>query len=332
MSHQIEADDQMMYAGQVPWHGLGIFVGDNAVDSATAIQAAGLDWKVKRVPMVAKITHERTGEVIEASTDEYYGIVRNKDCKVLGVVQGRYNVIQNEECFEFMDTVAGPTADVRYHTAGSLRGGKRVWMLAKLENHYIEPVKGDLTESYMLLSTSHDGSSSVHILWTGVRVVCSNTLAMAVAGKAKAGIKIRHTGNLEDKIKKAREILGLVIDQHDQYKEVTEYLARLSINTERANEFIDKVMPLPEGRKTTRAQNARDKVMELYESGLGTDIPGVRGTGWGMFNAYTEYLNHHMTYRNTAGNTAQDNRLNSLWYGKGAASMDQAKKALLEFV
>lgn len=327
MAHEVES---MMYAGEVPWHGLGEYVGDEAVDSRTALVKAGLDWKVKKVPLVAKIEHERTGQVIEAPTDEYFAVVRNKDCKVLGVVQGRYNVYQNEDCFEFMDTVTGPSGEIAYHTAGSLRGGKCVWILAKMKDMYIEPVKGDVTENYLLLSTSHDGTASLHVMYTPVRVVCANTLAMATRGNGKAGIKIRHTGDLKDKTKKAQEVLGLVVDEHNRYKEVTEFLASLRIDSKKVEEFLDGVMPLPEGRKPTRAMNARDKVVDLFENGMGTHIPGVRGTGWGLFNAYTEYLNHHKTYRNTEGNSADDNRLHSLWYGQGADAAQKAQKVLLE--
>lgn len=325
MAHEVES---MMYAGQVPWHGLGTYVGDKAVDAATAMKESGLDWRVKKVPLTASFVGN-DGRNYESKTDEYFGVVRNTDLKMLGVVESRYQVFQNKDCFDFMDSVVGPTADLEYHTAGSLRGGKTVWMLAKLKNFIIEPIKGDVTESFLLLSTSHDGSAALKQFFTPVRVVCANTLAQAMGSKT-GGMSIRHTGDLDGKVKQAQKVLGLVVDEKRKYKELTEYLAKLKIGSDDAEKFLDHLLPIPKDKNPTRTKNVRSKIVQLHEYGKGSDIPGVRGTGWGWFNAVTEYLNHEKTYKQMERTTSADNRLHSLWFGQGANMVEKAKRILVD--
>lgn len=326
MAHEVET---MMYVGETPWHGLGNYVGDEAVTADEAIIAAGLDWRVKKIPLDRVLFDGKNGETFEAHSEEHFAIVRNTDRKILGTCEGRYKCFTNQECFDFLDTVAGPTGELRYHTAGSLKGGKVVWMLAKLVNRTFEVVPGDVQDSFLLLSTSHDGSACIVPMFTPVRVVCANTLAQAMYTKNGKLFKIRHTGNLTNKIEQAQESLGLVVIQQDKYQEVCKYLAGLSMNKAKADSFLKELLP----GEATRTENVRTRILELFEGGMGTHIPGVRGTAWGMYNAVTEYTNHEKNYRNSGKqkgkDTTADNRLHSIWYGPANDLAQKAQRILV---
>ena len=154
--------ESMFSVREKPWHGLGTVVSE-ALTSAEALKEAGLDWRVYQQPIFTNF-----GKVIEG----YRANVRSTDDKVLGVVSDRYKVVQNDEAFEFTDELLGE--GVRYETAGSLQGGRKIWLLAKLPEMYV--MAGDRVSSYLVFSNTHDGSGAVRAAITPVRVVCNNTL------------------------------------------------------------------------------------------------------------------------------------------------------------
>lgn len=327
MAHEIEKDDSLFYAGAVPWHGMGKYVGENPVTTAEALEQSGLNWRVKKIPIQAAFTHQVTQQPIVAKTDEFFATVRNTDLKILGVVKSDYTVFQNQECFDFMDAVLGEFGKVRWHTAGSLRGGKHVWMLAQLTDLEYEVLHGDVIKNFVLLSTSHDGSCAVTAGHTDVRVVCANTRRLALAGmKGDGSIKIRHRSNIASKVEEAQRVLGLMTEQVKAVKEVNQWLAAQVVNKEYTKAFVNTMFPI-KGERTTRAENVQRDIYDLIDGGKGTEIAGVRGTRWGLLNAVTEYSNHHKTYRDmtaSSGTTADENRLWSLWYAEGRAMADEA--------
>ena len=152
-----------------PWHGLGTIVAE-APTSQNALQLAGLDWKVIQSPVYS------TYGVIEG----FKANIRDKDGAILGVVSDRYKVIQNKEAFAFTDALLG--AGVRFETAGSLQGGKKIWLLARLPREYI--IAGERISPYLVFSNTHDGSGAVRVAITPIRVVCNNTLNLAQIGRA----------------------------------------------------------------------------------------------------------------------------------------------------
>ena len=158
--------ESMFYVRETPWHGLGTRVME-APASKDALRLAGLDWKVLQEPV-----YTQSEELIKG----YKANVRDSDRKVLGVVTARYKVIQNEEAFSFTDALLGE--GVRYETAGSLQGGRKVWLLARLPHEYI--ISGEQISPYLVFSNTHDGSGAIKVALTPIRVVCNNTLNLAL--------------------------------------------------------------------------------------------------------------------------------------------------------
>lgn len=319
--------ETMMYTQDVPWHGLGTYVGEHPILSEEAIVAAGLDWHVEKSPAFAAVTVGEDEREVEA--EDWFFNVRTSDNRVLGAVQGRYEVLQNVEAFEFMDHLAGSQRLVRYHTAGSLQGGKHVWMLAELVGLTIEPVPGDETQPYLLLVNGHDGRMPLKVVFTSVRVVCQNTLNLALR-TSQTGITIRHTGKFDGKLKEARKVLGLARTEIEEFRDVARELALKQLGDKAWKAVLDELYPLPDGQDNTRRVNTRARLTSLFESGPGSDIPGVRGTAWGALQAVTDYTTHHRTTRGAGDDTKleREKRLESAWFGSGNAVNQKA----LEFL
>jgi phage/plasmid-like protein (TIGR03299 family) len=325
MSAEVES---MMYTEALPWHGLGEYVGDTPLLAEEAIVAAGLDWQVEKCPAFAAVTVGT--EEKEVLAEDHFLNVRTSDFKVLGAVQSRYQILQNSEAFEFMDRVTGADKLVRYHTAGSLQEGKHIWLLASITGLTIEPVPGDVTEPYILLVNGHDGRMSLKALFTSVRVVCQNTLNMALSS-SKKGITIRHTGKMKDKIHAAREVLGFARKEFELYGELSSTLASKKMGDKVFDDFLDQLVPLPKGDTNGRKIAVREKLTELFVSGPGTEIPGVRGTAWGALQAVTDFTGHHRSTRGAGKDEAKqrEKRLEAVWFGSGNDLNQRALKILV---
>lgn len=331
MAHNI---DTMAYYGERPWHGLGVEL-QGVATAAEMIKAAGLDWRVNLHPL-------RTVGGIEVP--EHFAVIREDRKSSLGVVGKMFRPVQNVEAFDFFDAVVGDGQAV-YHTAGSLGIGEKVWVLAKLPGE-LTPVEGDRVEKFLLLTNGHDGGFALRALFTPVRVVCQNTLNLALGqvwdanttgglsmkpkeGKEKEGVAIRHVGDMKAKMEEARRILGLATRYYDALGQTFSRLAGFKISVKQASAVLDCLFPIKETERTTRDSmvgNAgiQQKVRGFMEKGAGTEIAGVRGTGWGLYNAVTEYVDHGRT---TTGKTELEktaNRLESQWFGSGAKVKQQA--------
>ena len=185
--------ESMMYVREKPWHGLGTRV-EEAPTSTDALRMAGLDWSVV----------QRNIQVCGgAKIKNYKANIRDSDGTVLGVVSDRYKIVQNAEAFEFTDSLIG--GEVRYETAGSLNGGRKIWLLAKLPE---TEIVGDKTEPYLCFSNTHDGSGAIRVCMTPIRVVCNNTLNLAL-DTAKRAWSVRHTGDMQSKMYEARACLEM---------------------------------------------------------------------------------------------------------------------------
>ena len=195
--------ETMFSVRETPWHGLGRIIMD-APASREALELAGLDWQVE-----SRNIYSGTGSMIPG----YRANVRSTDDAVLGVVSDRYRIVQNEEAFQFTDDLLGE--GVTYETAGSLQGGKKVWMLARLPRKYL--IAGDQVEPYLVIFNSHDGSSGVKVAMTPIRVVCQNTLNLAL-NTAKRSWTARHTENVLLRVQDARETLQL--DSNKLYENI----------------------------------------------------------------------------------------------------------------
>ena len=288
MAHEIET---MMYSGEVPWHGLGTFVGQAPVTSEVALRESGLDWSVSKVPLQT---------AFNTPINTHVAVERDTDGKVLGVVGAKYRPLQNTEAFSFLDSLV-EDGSMRYHTAGSLRGGSRVWLLGKIGEHEVVP--NDRVDQYLMLYNSHDGSSALRVLWTEVRVVCANTARMALSSaKASDGVAVRHTVGMDRKVAEAAKVLGLAKSAAEVTADYHKRLAATAWTDSDFKAFLESLIPdretLEKGQRNTRRENVRGDLLDLWSGkAIGSEIAGVSGTAWAAYNAVTEYVNHHSTVK-----------------------------------
>jgi phage/plasmid-like protein (TIGR03299 family) len=324
MAHELSttADGRtaMMYCGEAPWHGLGTRL-DAPATAAEAIAAAGLDYEVTLTPM--------------ATTDglpvpQRRAVVRADTRVVLGVVSDRFVPVQNRQAFGFLDALVAE-GGLRYHTAGALGQGERIWLLAKLPEQIRVRGGDDLVDKYLLLSNAHNGSAALRVLFTPVRVVCANTLSLAHRQGAGEGVSIMHKGDLEAKIRQAQQVLGLAQRFFDDAAAVIDRLAGYSPSSAQLTAYFRELYPDPEENKNNgRAAKARAELQRLFEEGVGHDQPGVKGTAWAAYNAVTEYVDHHRSARGLDDRDRASRRLDSIWFGHGAQVKERAWNLALE--
>ena len=293
MAHAVET----MFSANVPaWHQLGV-VTKGALTSAEAIEKAGLDWEVHLKPLFTGGI-DPSGEELLIDVPNYFATVRDLDDSVLGVVGNRYTPIQNIECFDFMDTVVDDS-DAMYETAGSLHNGRIVWMLLNL-NKSVQ-VDEDVTDNYLLLTNSHDGSSSLKGLTTPIRVVCANTLRMAL-GDMRNSFSFRHTKNLTGKVAQARSILTQSYNYVDAFQLEMEKLLDTEVNNDRFQEIMDTVLPIPEPtaenvKAVTRVTNIRGEISSLFNK---PEFETQKNTAWALINATSNYEQWRASIRGKA--------------------------------
>lgn len=308
----------MFYHKEVPWHKKGVKL-DHLANSAEAIKVAGLEWEVEK----RKIYYE-SYEKAEAGSKyveikDKFSVVRKDNNEALGIVGDVYEPLQNKHAFKFFDDVMG-AADAFYETAGALGKGERVWLLAKLPNYIV--VKGnDIVEKYLLLTNSHDGSASINVLLTPIRVVCQNTLNIALGGARNADIaKIRHCSTIKNKIEYVRETLGIISAKFSEFEQIAHKLSQKMVNHETVETMLRTVMfgHIPEEQKLkTRAYNIVGEVLDIFEHGKGNDMPETKHTAWTAFNAVAEYVD----YNRSQGSATRDK---SILFGAGAALKQRA--------
>lgn len=322
MAHELATvngttDSAMFYIeGEgAPWHKLGKALAE-PLTAADAIREAGLDYEVASLPMFA------SGPQGPISVPSHYLNVRTDNLDSLGVVSDRYKIVQNREAFDFLDSVAA-SGDIRYHTAGALGVGERIWMLAKLPGDLIVNKTEDRIEKYLLLYNSHDASSALRCLWTPTRVVCWNTCSAALRAGEGMGITIRHTGEIRDKVDAARRALGLAHDYFTAFGEGANFLAGYTPTQEQLEGYFKALYPDPAKGDAARAKANRMTLFGLYEKGMGQDMPGIRGSAWAAYNAVTEFVDHH------TGTDAR-RRMESSWYGDGSKVKARAFELALE--
>ena len=275
--------ESMVYTREKPWHGLGTKV-EEAPTSADALRLAGLDWRVEQ-----KNIQLCGGSKVPG----YKANVRSTDGKVLGVVSDRYRIVQNADAFEFTDSIIG--GDVRYETAGSLNGGKKIWLLAKLPE---TEIAGDRTEPYLCFSNTHDGSGAVRVCMTPIRVVCNNTLNLAL-DSAKRAWSVRHTGSLQSKMHEARACLRMANRYMGALAEKADRMANTTITRDQLNRILDELFPVDEHTTEREKQNIkklRDEYMVCY---FAPDLVKFRDTAWGAYNAMSDMITHNAPLRKT---------------------------------
>ena len=311
--------------GMVPWHGLGTVIQEDAATSADAIKYASLDYSLFKTPLW---TIDGDGNKIDVP--ENFAVVRGDTNAVLGVVGKNYKIFQNSEAFEFFDTVVGDKLAI-YETAGAIHGGRIVWILAKLPAELRVGKTDDVTNAYVMLATSHDGSMSVTMMPTLVRVVCNNTFTLAMRDfSIEHGIKMRHTKNMSTKIDIARERLGIVNTQVNEYAEQMNALANRQLNKTELQAYIESLFPDNDNAKNnTRTENMRD---QIYANWADTEFAQIEGSAWAAFNAVTKFVDHQRSTKGTDEADRANNRMYSVLMSSGAAKKRQAFNAALALV
>ncbi len=306
MSHNLMIENgraSMFYVEETPWHGLGTRL-DGPATAKEAIQAANLDWKVSKTPVFTTVSGNRL------VVPDTFAVVRHDPLHspVLGVVSKDYTPMQNDEAFGFFDPIVGEHAAV-YHTAGALGQGERIWLLAKLPGQ-IRVVGDDVADKYLLLANSHDGKGSIQVKSTSVRVVCQNTLTLALGGTDS--FRLIHTPDVKHRLKAAGQLLAQVRTRYDTMEQALQAMARISIDQARLQEYLTEVFPdadPTDEAAVSRVKRSRQWSGYFFDQGRGNRLPGVTGTLWAAFNGVTELLDHRRTRQ------SPHQRLTSLWFG-----------------
>ena len=273
------------YVREKPWHGLGTRI-EEAPTSADALVYAGLDWDV-----IQKNVYTENGSRISG----YKVNLRSTDNAALGIVSDRYKVVQNEDAFQFTDDLLG--AGVTYETAGSLQGDRKVWMLARMPHRYI--IAGDEIAPYLVVMNSHDGSSGIKVAMTPVRVVCQNTLNLAL-NTAKRVWTTKHTENVMGRIHEAKETLLLAERYMEELGRSIDALSKISLSDRKVTEFMEELFPvgqdLPEIQRKNNLRMLEDLKARYWEA---PDLAHVGKNGYRFVNAVSDFAIHADPIRRT---------------------------------
>ena len=277
--------ETMFYVREKPWHGLGVCV-EEAPSSADALIYAGLDWEV-----VKKNVYAEDGSLIPG----YKVNTRSKDGAALGIVSDRYKVVQNEDAFQFTDDLLG--RGVTYETAGSLQGGRKVWMLAKMPHRYI--IGGDEITPYMVVMNSHDGSSGIKVAMTPIRVVCQNTLNLAL-NSAKRVWTTKHTENVMSRVYEARETLMLAESYMGELGRGIVDLSKIKLSDKKVMEFMQEFFPvtedLPDAQRKNNLRLLNDLKRRYWDA---PDLANIGRNGYRFINAVSDFATHAEPIRRT---------------------------------
>ena len=309
MAHEIQT---MAYVDAVPWHGLG-----NQLTPKQPIEIwqreAGMDWRINESEVLYSVSG---GEGLHLKSNHDNKVLFRSDThSPLSVVSKRYRVVQPAEVLEFYRDLVS-AGGFELETAGVLKGGKKLWALAKTGQETL--LRGnDRVKAYLLLATSCDGTLCTTAQFTSVRVVCNNTLQMAV-GDSGGSVKVPHSTQFDPQ--QVKQALGLGLSSWETFVTDMRQLADRKVNKFEAMNFLinvlgDRAVPLNDQPNTKAIQN----VYTLFSGeGKGSDMASASGTAWGLLNGVTEYVDQHRRARST------DHRLDSAWFGPGAAIKERA--------
>ena len=289
--------ESMMYVREKPWHGLGTRV-EEALTSGEAIEKAGLDWNVIPCP----VFDDRHIQIMG-----YTANTRDKDNAVLGIVGSRYSIVQNKEAFDFTDALIGE--GMKYETAGSLKGGRQVWLLGKMPQ---TEILGDKLDPYVCFTNTHDGSGAVRVCMTPVRVVCNNTLNFALS-TAKRKWSCVHKGNIQGKLSEARQTLGLMDLYLKNLAETADMLACAPFYEAEVMAALKKMLPVTEKTTERQKKTIQETKEGIIECTFAPDLVEFLDTKWGFLNAVADYVAHSDPMRETKN--WQENRFAAIVAG-----------------
>jgi len=305
MAHLVES---MAYVGQTPWHGLGQELSENQPIEVWE-KEAGMDWRIEKAPVrfVAGAT-SYLGEI--RAYEERQVLYRSDNFMPLSVVSDRYHVVQPREILEFYRDLS-ERSGFELETAGVLKSGKKLWALAKTGQS--GTLKGDdVTRGYLLLATACDGTMATTAQFTSVRVVCNNTLAVALNNASSQVVKVPH--NTAFNADAVKQELGITVSAWDDFIYDLKHLSNRKLKDKEAQSFIERVFnPNPIEGKPLVNQPGMEKVLSLYQgNGMGSRLASANGTAYGALSAFTEFVDHHRRSKSA------DHRLDSAWFGIGS--------------
>jgi phage/plasmid-like protein (TIGR03299 family) len=301
----------MAYYGEVPWHQLGTPVPQD-VTAKEMICAAGMDWHVDLQPARGATTINKKGEYSRYEVTRKAREGFKEEDVLLGLVSRRYQPLQNVEAFEFFDPIVGDHK-AYFETAGVLGQGERIWVMARMPEA-MEIVKGDDCFNYLLLSNTHSGDGSVIVKFTSVRVVCQNTLMMAMEDGQKA-YRVRHSKKMQFKLDELASFLSITQKVFQNAKDTFQMLAKVEMTQERLDEYLESVFPRTTAQKKKRERPARwTYLQEIFEATPDLQIPHVQGTMWAAYNAITRFED----YKQPQQEEQPEQRLERIWFGGGA--------------
>jgi len=318
MSHSLYRNT-MAFTGQRPWHKLGVQF-DQEFTSAEAIAAARLDY-----PVLKEQLHRLRPDLGPGLTEPInaWATINGHTQDVLGVVGDGYEVLQNQEAFDFFDILLKESGG-KLQTAGAIGKGEKVWMLAKLPEVFY-PLRGDGVEQYLLGTTSHDGTMKTEVRMTAIRVVCSNTFNLAMKG-SRGVISIRHTTNMRQKLEMAAMVLLRYKEHFDIVGENFQKLASVKIDDAWIDEYLERMIGNPlnvaDGRGRTIMENKIRIIEGRLNTGMGVDLPGVGGTAWWALNAMVEFADYDMKAKGQVADESR--RTQSILFGNAAGFKQEA--------
>lgn len=277
--------ESMFYVRETPWHGLGIRVLE-APGSEEALEVAGLNWTVRQEPIYTDNNLLIPG---------YKANVRDSDNRVLGVVTDRYKVVQNDDAFAFTDELLGE--GVRYETAGSLQNGRKVWILARMPREFI--INGEQISPYLVFSNTHDGSGAIKVAVTPIRVVCNNTLNLALS-TAKRSWSMIHTGDVKGKMEEARQTLFMAEKYMSKLGSEFENLRKIKLSDRQVMEYIKTLLPYENEENAHHVRNInrlREDMQRRYFDA--PDLKDVGNNAYRFVNAVSDFATHSEPIRRT---------------------------------
>ena len=333
--------DTGLIRDKAAWHGDGNVKSGEEIDAMTVDEAcagAGLDYEIEEVPLVPQFS--TGGSVLDEATPvtSHKALVNGDTGEIISVVGAKYRPLQNVEAFRFFNPFLAD-GDAVIETAGSCKGGQIVWVMCRIDADPVDIVKGDTVKPYLTLGHGHDGKTAIHVMFQNVRIVCWNTWRAAVEENQRSNstiVKVRHTKNVLENLDNVRAGIDLAKQQFVETTEIAKAMANKELTVEGFKNFVQLVhnksktvnekvlVSLDDGTieeqthaKVVAAMPQNYAQLEnLFDAGTGTNIPGVRGTLWGAFNAVTEHVDY------VRGK--DDQRLTSAWYGTGGQTKDRA--------
>lgn len=311
MAHEFESG---FFVKTAAWHSLGTVIKE-APTVEEGIRLAGLDWKVSMEDLFLADGRKTTQKAV----------IRETDKSILGYGGPNWTPLQNTEAFSFFNDFL-KTGDVELETAGSLRQGQRIWVLARIKSAVGEVLKGDPIQRYFMLSNAHTKGIAVSVGFTDIRVVCKNTLAIAEASENSKLIRIRHSQKVASNLDEIKSIINFSKQGFQADLQKMESLVRKGINQKDIQKFVETIFFDPRTLDSKRSQNSlgfiTSKITDLIEHGLGSDIKGVQGNAYGLYQATTEYLTHY-------DGSSYEQRLDKLWNGANKGRNEKALEYLL---